>query len=84
MAVNCWDSPLGTVGLAGVTAIDSRTAAVAVSVVEPVMPSSVALIEEVPLAATAVARPPAVMVATEVVADAQVTVLVRFSVELSE
>ncbi len=54
------------------------------SVVEPVMPSSVALIEEVPLAATAVARPPAVMVATEVVADAQVTVLVRFSVELSE
>ncbi len=119
MAVNCWVSPLGTVGLAGVTAIDSRTAALAVSVAEPVMPSSVgadrggaarrdrggqaaggdggdrgrgrcpghplvALIEEVPLAATAVARPPAVMVATEVVADAQVTVLVRFSVELSE
>ncbi len=84
MAVNCWVSPLGTVGLAGVTAIDSRTAALAVSVVEPVTPSSVALIEEVPLAATAVARPPAVMVATEVVADAQVTVPVRFSVELSE
>ena len=38
---------------------------------------------EVPVA-TAVASPAAVMVATEVVAEAQVTWLVRFCVELSE
>ena len=56
----------------------------AVSTVEPTTDPSVALILEVPLEATAVARPPVVMVATEVVADAQVTVPVRFWVELSE
>ena len=84
MAVNCWVRPLASVGLAGVTAIDSRTAALAVSTVEPVTPANVALILEVPLDATAVASPPVVMVATEVVADAQVTELVRFWVEPSE
>ena len=83
MAVNCSVSPLGTLGLAGVTAIDCKTAAVTVSTVEPVTPPSVALIVEVPVD-TAVARPPLVMVATEVVADAQVTWLVRSCVELSE
>ena len=83
MAVNCSVSPLGTLGLAGVTAIDCKTAAVTVSTVEPVIPPSVALIVEVPVA-TAVARPPLVIVATEVVADAHVTWLVRFCVELSE
>src|SRR5271157_219374 len=70
-------------GLAGVTAIDCKTAALTVSTVEPVMPSSVALIVDVPVA-TAVASPPLVIVATEVVAEAQVTWLVRSSVELSE
>lgn len=59
-------------------------AGVTVSTVEPVMPPSVALIDVVPVAATAVARPLAVMVATAVVAEAQVTEPVRFSVELSE
>ena len=83
MAVNCWVSPLATLGLAGVTAIDWSTAAVTVSTVEPLTPPSVALIVEVPVA-TAVARPAAVIVATEVVAEAQVTWLVRFCVELSE
>ena len=56
VAVNCSVSPLGTLGLAGVTAIDCRTAAVTVSTVEPVMPPSVALIVDVPVA-TPVARP---------------------------
>ena len=56
---------------------------VTVSTVEPLIPLSVALMEEVP-AATAVASPAAVIVATEVVADAHVTVLVRFCVVLSE
>ena len=58
------------------------TAAVTVRTVEPEMPVSVALMVEVP-AATPVARPAAVIVATEVVAEAQVTWLVRFCVELS-
>ena len=66
----------------GVTAIDCRAAAVTVSTVEPVTPFIVALIVDVP-AAKALARPAAVMVATEVVAEAQVTWLVRFCVELS-
>ena len=83
MAVNCWVSPLGTLGFAGVTAIDWSTAAVTVITVEPLTPPSAALMEEVPVA-TAVASPAVVMVATEVVAEAQVTWLVRFWVELSE
>ena len=39
VAVNCSVSPVARLGLAGVTAIDWRTAAVTVSTVEPVMPS---------------------------------------------
>src|SRR5262245_34420732 len=74
-------------GLAGVTAIDWSAAAVTVSVVAPLMPESAALIDEVPTAA-AVASPlvPAAfdIVATLVVADAQLTWLVRFWVEASE
>jgi hypothetical protein len=83
VAVNWSVVPTGILGLAGVTAIDCKTAAVTVRTVEPLIPPSVALILEVPVA-TAVARPPLVMVATDVVADAQVTWLVRFWVELSE
>ena len=83
MAVNCSVVPSGTLGLAGVTAIDCRTAAVTVRTVEPVIPPRVALMVEVPVA-TAVARPPLEMVATEVVAEAHVTWLVRSCVELSE
>ena len=45
-----------TVGLAGVTAIDSSTAALTVSTVESVTPPSVAEIVDVPVA-TAVASP---------------------------
>ena len=86
MAVNCWLLPLATEGLAGVTAMETNAAAVTVSTVEPVTPPSLALIAAVPVPA-AVARPcePAALetAATEVVADAQVTWLVRFCVELS-
>ena len=74
---------MAMVGLAGVTAMDWRVAAVTVRVVEPLTLPSVALIEDVP-APTAVANPAVEMVATEVVAEAQVTWLVRFCVELSE
>ena len=72
---------MATLGLAGVTAIDSRAAAVTVKVVEPLMPPIAALIFEVPVL-TVVARPcepeELEMVATEVVAEAQVTWLVKF------
>ena len=44
VAVNCWVAPLAMLGLAGVTAIDRRVtaAALTVSTVEPVTPFSVA------------------------------------------
>ncbi len=76
VAVNCWVSPLAIDGFAGVTAMDTRVAAVTVSVVVPLTLPDVALMVEVPVA-TAVASPPAVMVATLVVAELHVAVLVR-------
>ena len=82
VAVNCCVVPFGMDGLAGVTAIDCSVAAVTVSTVEPVTPLSVALMVLVPVF-TPVARPPAVMVATEVVAEAHVTCAVIFCVLLS-
>src|SRR5216684_4026373 len=69
-------------GLGGVTEIDCKVAAVTVSSVEPEIPPNVALIELVPTA-TAVASPPAVMVAVAGVAEAQVTWAVRFCVVAS-
>ncbi len=73
-------------GLAGVTAIDTRLAAVTVSVVLPEMLPLVAEMVVLPTA-TELARPcePAalLMVATAVVPEAQVTWVVRFWVELS-
>src|ERR1017187_8994098 len=75
-----------TVGLAGATEIDVRTAGLTVKDVELVTPSKVALIDEVPIA-SADAKPvdPGAfeIVAVAVFADAQVTSVVRFSVELS-
>jgi hypothetical protein len=73
---------LATVGLPGVTAIDCSVAAVTVSTVEPTTGPDVALIVLVP-APTAVANPPALIVAVPVVPDAQVTEEVKFCVLLS-
>ena len=64
VAVNCCVAPLAIDGFAGVTAIDSSVAAVTVSTVEPVTPSDVAVIVDGPVA-TPVARPAAVIVATD-------------------
>ena len=72
VAVNCCVRPFASDGFAGVTAIDCSTAAVTVSVVEPVTPPNIALIVLIP-GATAVANPPLVIVATDGVPDAQVT-----------
>ena len=85
VAVNCWLAPAVMLGLTGVTAIDCRVtaAALTVSAVEPVTPLSDAVMVDVP-ADTPVASPAVLIVATDAVADAQVTWLVRFCVELSE
>ena len=71
-------------GLAGVTAIDCSAAAVTVSTVEPVTLPSVALMRRGARRPRRWPGRPAVIVATVGVADAQVTWLVRFCVELSE
>ena len=73
---------MAIVGFAGVTAIDWRVVAVTVSTVDPLMEPSVAEMVEVPVP-TAVARPAVVIVATDVVAEAQLTWPVRSCVVLS-
>jgi hypothetical protein len=82
VAVNAWVSPFGTLGLAGVTAIDEIVTFLTVRTVEPTTVPIVALIDDVPCA-TAVASPDAVMVAIDVVAEPQVTWLFTSSVVLS-
>jgi hypothetical protein len=68
--------------MAGVTAIDCSVADVTVSTVEPTTEPEVALIVLLP-AATAVANPPALIVAVAVVPEAHVAEAVRFCVLLS-
>jgi len=80
VAVNCCVAPLAIDGLAGVTAIDCSAAPVTVNVVDPVTPFNVAEIVLVPVA-TPVAKPAALIVATDVVPEAHVTEPVRFCVE---
>ncbi len=72
VAVNCCFVPLAIEGFAGVSAIDTSVAGVTVKVVDPVMPPETALIALVPVA-TPVANPPAVIVATPVVAELHVS-----------
>ena len=83
VAVNASASPRGTLGFAGVTAIETTTAGLTVRAVVPLTPSSVAVMLEVPVPIP-VARPAAVIVATEVVAEAQVTCPVTSWVDWSE
>ena len=83
VAVNCSVSPVGRLVLAGVTAIDLSVAAVMVSPVEPEIEPSVAEIVTGP-GETAVARPALLIVAQVVSEEAQVTWVVKFSVDLSE
>jgi hypothetical protein len=82
VAVNCCVAPFASDGLVGVTAIEVsvNVPPVTVSVTAgEVIPPWLAVIWLIP-AATPVARPPDVMVATEVVADTQVTDPVMFCV----
>ena len=84
--MNCCVVPLAMEGVAGVTAMDTRVAAVTVRLVAPVMLPRVALMVVVP-ALTPEARPSLVaaleMLATAGAEEAQVTVVVKFWVELS-
>ena len=86
MAVNCFVRPLAILGLAGVTATDTRVAEVTVKVVLPEMLPLVAEIVVLP-GATELASPcePAALliVAILVLLEAQITCVVRFCVELS-
>jgi len=82
VAVNCWLIPLATDGVTGVTAIEANTGGVTVRVVDPLMPPDVATITLLPVA-TALARPVALIAATPVLVELQVTELVRFCVLLS-
>ncbi len=81
MAVNCSVVPALIEGLAGVTAIDTKVAAVTVSAVEPLIEPEVAVIVVLPCAAL-VANPAAPIVATLVVPELHVTVPVKFCVVL--
>ena len=71
-AANCWVIPAGMLGLAGVTVMEDRVAEVTVRVVLPEILPEVAVIVAVP-AATAVARPLLLTVATDVLDELQVT-----------
>jgi hypothetical protein len=81
--VNCWVFPATTEGFAGATAIETSVAVVTVSVVVPEMLPEVALIVVVP-AFSGDTRPPALTVPVVMLDEAQVTLLVRFCVLLSE
>ena len=84
MAVNCSVSPLATLGDAGANAIDDNVAAVTVNVSTGlVTPSSFAVMPVVPTTRV-VAKPEVLIVATDSVADAQVTWEVRSDVVPSE
>ena len=71
-AVNCLVFPSGTLGLAGVRDIEDRVAGVTVMLVFFAILPEVAVMVAVP-AARAVASPPVLTVATEVLDEAQVT-----------
>jgi hypothetical protein len=77
IAVNCNDAPVMIDELTGVTVIDTKSGAVTVRPVEPLIPPEVASIVVLP-AATPVAKPPLAIVATVVLVEPQVTELVRF------
>jgi hypothetical protein len=79
IAVNCWVWPSGTEGLAGVTLMETKAAAVTVSVVLPEAPPETALIVVEP-APPLLAKPAMLMVATVVTEELHVTEEVRFCV----
>jgi hypothetical protein len=86
VAVNCWETPSGSVGVAGVTAMETGDAELTAREVVPLIAPSVAAIIVFPLA-TAFANPKVgaelLMVAALLFDEDQFTVPVRFCVLLS-
>ena len=82
--MNCCVAPATMLGLAGVTAMDERVlaAAVTVSVAVPLTPFSAAVMVDEP-AATPVANPLELIVAAAVFDEVHVAVVVTLAVELS-
>jgi hypothetical protein len=78
VAANCCDCPAATVAMLGVTEMEVSTAAVTVSVAEPLIVPELAVIVADPCAAL-VARPP-LTVATDVAEEFQVALPVRLCV----
>ena len=87
MAMNCCVVPKAILGVAGVTAMDTRVALLTVNVVAPEMPP-IAAVTVVAPALTGMANPlePTALltVATPVSEELQVANVVRFCVVLSE
>ncbi len=83
VGLNCCFAFFLIVGLAGVTAMDIKAAGAAVRTVEPTTEPDVAEMVDVPLAATAVARPPELMMVTPGLDDAHFTEAVTSAVEPS-
>jgi hypothetical protein len=71
VAVNCWVVPPGTLGLAGVTAMEDKVAEVTIRVVPPETSPEVAVMIVVP-AVRPLAKPVRLTVATAVLDDPQV------------
>ena len=74
--MSCWLVPDVIVEFAGVTAIETNVGAFTVRVVLPVIPLEVALIVVLPVA-TVAARPAELMVATPVLEEVQVALLME-------
>ena len=74
-AANCWVLPTAMLGLAGVTEMEDRVAGVTAKVVLPEIVPEVAVMVAEPVD-TAVARPPLLTVATDVLEELQVTCVV--------
>ena len=77
--MNCWFVPDAIDGFTGVTAMDTRVAALTVRLPDPLTVPDVAVMVVVPMPVP-VARPPLAIVATPGDEELQVTVLVRFRV----
>ena len=82
LAENCWDSPMGVLGLVGVTSIETSVAESTVSTVLPETPSNVAVIVADPVPTDLAS--PLETVATAVLSELHETAAVRSSVVLSE
>lgn len=83
MAINTWVTPTGTVGMAGVTAMEDKNAAVTVRVVLPEILPWMAVMVTAPVT-TPVAKPLVSIWVTDIFDVAQVTFVVMLKLVPSE